>query len=199
MNYGEELAYWYLRFNGFFPLTNFVLHTNATYSDPSDCDILAIRHPFVYEDVGGQEDDWDPKLRNFLDFNCIVGVICEVKTSSVRRPFPDRNIEAGIDRFGFFADSSNAKKALLNREEYSEDNYQIVKLLIANQNRISNTRRCFLIPLPHARNFIKGHIRKYLQDKYAQRFFFKSTLIQEIIAEIHAERFAREDNAPIFA
>ncbi len=26
MNYGETLAYWYLRLNGFFPLRNFVLH-----------------------------------------------------------------------------------------------------------------------------------------------------------------------------
>jgi hypothetical protein len=26
MNSSEELAYWYLRLNGFFPLTNFVVH-----------------------------------------------------------------------------------------------------------------------------------------------------------------------------
>jgi hypothetical protein len=26
MNSSEELAYWYLRLNGFFPLTNFVIH-----------------------------------------------------------------------------------------------------------------------------------------------------------------------------
>jgi hypothetical protein len=29
MNYGETLAYWYLRLNGFFLLQNFVLHPIA--------------------------------------------------------------------------------------------------------------------------------------------------------------------------
>lgn len=26
MNYGEDAVYWYLRLNGFFSVTNFVLH-----------------------------------------------------------------------------------------------------------------------------------------------------------------------------
>ena len=30
MNFGESLAYWYFRLNGFIPLTNFVLHRPDT-------------------------------------------------------------------------------------------------------------------------------------------------------------------------
>ena len=26
MNFAEQLVYWYLRLNGYFPITNFVLH-----------------------------------------------------------------------------------------------------------------------------------------------------------------------------
>ena len=29
MNFAEQLVYWYLRLNGFFPITNFVLHHGA--------------------------------------------------------------------------------------------------------------------------------------------------------------------------
>ena len=31
MNFAEELVYWYLRLNGFFPITNFVLHRDEGY------------------------------------------------------------------------------------------------------------------------------------------------------------------------
>lgn len=60
MNFGETLAYWYLRLNGFFPLSNFVLHRDEeTIEHSADADLLAVRFPFVYEAVGGQPDDWD--------------------------------------------------------------------------------------------------------------------------------------------
>lgn len=42
MNYGEELAYWYLRFNGFFPISNFVVHRSSGIKRTSDVDVLAV-------------------------------------------------------------------------------------------------------------------------------------------------------------
>ncbi len=57
MNFAEQLAYWYLRFNGFFPLTNFVLH-HGTGHRTSDTDLLAMRFPYVSEDIGGEEKKW---------------------------------------------------------------------------------------------------------------------------------------------
>jgi hypothetical protein len=46
VNFSEQLAYWYLRLNGFFPLTNFVLHHHGTGErHSSDADIVAVRFP----------------------------------------------------------------------------------------------------------------------------------------------------------
>lgn len=36
MNSSEELAYWYHRLNGFFPLTNFVVHRHQVAQHRSD-------------------------------------------------------------------------------------------------------------------------------------------------------------------
>jgi hypothetical protein len=59
VNFGEELTYWYIRLNGFFPLSDFVLHRGEGIRSPADCDFLAIRFRGVYEEVGGQASDWD--------------------------------------------------------------------------------------------------------------------------------------------
>jgi hypothetical protein len=80
INYGEDIAYWYLRLNGFFPLSNFVLHGTPGGDRTSDIDILALRPPFPFEEVGGQEEDWDRWLLDELGTATTVGVICEVKT-----------------------------------------------------------------------------------------------------------------------
>jgi hypothetical protein len=54
MNYGETLTYWYLRLNGFIPMRNFVLHrANIEGQAAADTDLLAVRFPHVYEEIGG--------------------------------------------------------------------------------------------------------------------------------------------------
>lgn len=78
MNYGEELAYWYLRLNGFFPIARFVVHRSKHAANSSDIDLLAVRLPNVYEPVGGLPDDWDPWLRDQLNFEMQLGVIWRV-------------------------------------------------------------------------------------------------------------------------
>jgi hypothetical protein len=63
-NYGEAWAYWYLRLNGFFPLGNFVVHKDSVVRHRADVDLLGVRPPHVFEEVGGQQDDWDPALKH---------------------------------------------------------------------------------------------------------------------------------------
>ena len=60
MNFGESLAYWYFRLNGFIPMSNVVLHEyDEDRKHNADADMIAVRFPFVYEEIGGQRDDWD--------------------------------------------------------------------------------------------------------------------------------------------
>ena len=41
----EELAHWYLRFNGFFTISNFVVHPTRRGSQLTDGDIVGVRFP----------------------------------------------------------------------------------------------------------------------------------------------------------
>ena len=78
-NHAEEYTLWYLRLNGFFPLSNFVVHKSNLVEVSSECDLLAIRPPHVFEEIGGTVDDWDPYLTEVLDFTRTIGLVCEVK------------------------------------------------------------------------------------------------------------------------
>lgn len=101
MNYGEEIAYWYLRLNGFFPISNFVIHRSSKVKRTSDCDLLALRTSHVYEEIGGRPEDWDAELANLLDFDKkIIGVICEVKTGhySLKDIFRPTHIDYSVGR-----------------------------------------------------------------------------------------------------
>jgi hypothetical protein len=84
-NYAEELVYWYLRLNGFFPLMNFVQHARGLKSLHSvNRDVLALRFPYVVEEVGGQDGDWDQNLFNYLSPKLPVGLIGEIKGGNLR-------------------------------------------------------------------------------------------------------------------
>jgi hypothetical protein len=187
MNYAEEISYWYLRLNGFFPLSNFVIHRHDDRRRRSDCDVLAIRHPHVYEQIGGRPSDWDKKLQEHFDFTKILGVIVEVKTADIGEVFRHENVGFAIDRLGFIDNNDILKSALKENAVYSfGDLFQVGKLLIANEHDDENN--FIFISLIEVRNFIKRRIKKYLPIKYSDRFFFKSTLLQEIIWEVKLER-----------
>ncbi len=54
----EHLAYWYLRLNGFFTITNFIIHPEYRGSQRTDVDIAGIRLPYRSEfppDPGGDD------------------------------------------------------------------------------------------------------------------------------------------------
>lgn len=144
-NYGEELAYWYLRLNGFFLLENFVIHRTEEIKYSSDIDLLAVRLSFVYEEVGGQLDDWDEKLLNNLDASKIIGILCEVKTGKYKEKklFKRQYIEYALNRFGVIPDLSRYVNMLLERAIYDipDSNFQVAKLLVVNKDRYQNNEK----------------------------------------------------------
>src|SRR5581483_4708781 len=65
MNFTEELVSWYLRFNGFFPIDNFVLHAircqfgkGSFDKHNADSDVIAIRPRSVMEIINGHPLKW---------------------------------------------------------------------------------------------------------------------------------------------
>lgn len=194
MNYGEEIVYWYLRLNGFFPLTNFVIHRSSEVAHSSDCDLLAVRLPFVYEEIGGNLDDWDRSLVEIIGFDFPIGIICEVKTGGfdVKDIFRPEYVKYSVGRLGFTPKDNivNLSKELNNVPlKETKEGYRICKLLIANEQK--KAPGFFYKSLNEVEDFIENRVRKYRNEKYADRMFFSSELFQHVIHRIHREKEQR--------
>lgn len=190
MNYGEEIAYWYLRLNGFFPIPNFVVHRTPQVVHSTEIDIIATRPEHVFEEIGGQPDDWDPELAGLVDFNRPLGVVCEIKTGNYQAEnlFCEPSLQYAVGRLGLVPaeEIDNVTRSLNDRAlfEYGE-RVGIFKLLVSNDHDLSD--RYYSKPLSDLERFIEGRVRKYPQEKYGDRMFFSSELFQHTIHRIHQE------------
>ena len=45
----EQLAYWYLRLNGFLTVQNFIVHPDSGSEQRTDADVLGVRFPYRAE------------------------------------------------------------------------------------------------------------------------------------------------------
>lgn len=184
MNFGETLAHWYFRLNGFFPLSNFVMHYTNTDKLRADCDLLAIRFPHVYEEVGGTEADWDTKFEEWkTPLTNTLGFIVQVKTgkddSSPGNAFKEPRLRLALERFGIIPKASVAAAAneLLRNPVLSiGPNFTIAKLLIS---RTSSVDENYLhLSLVDVEKFILDRMERYRGRKDGERMFFPSELIQ---------------------
>lgn len=191
MNYGEEYALWYLRLNGFFPISNFVIHKSGEITHSSDCDVLAIRTPNVFEEIGGQEGDWDDWLRDRFDFAKTIGIICEVKTGDYEKDklFRKENVHYCVGRLGFVSQQYIGEisdrldeQAIIDLDSH----YQIGKLLVANNG--AQTERYSYIDLGSIIAFLERRIERYPEEKYRDRMFFSSILFQSVIDRVALKR-----------
>lgn len=191
MNYGETLAYWYLRLNGFFPLRNFVLHplheSTSDDNQTADCDLLAVRFPHVYEEIGGQSGDWDSRFNTWgfsLDED-IIGLIVEVKTSPnavsariERNSFRGSRLSQAVQRMGMFAreeTTSITDELLCNPISTKQGPYRIGKLLFSQQEMGGAWLN---ITLQESEQFIRARLHKYSDPKRQARMFFPDELMQ---------------------
>ena len=185
MNYGETLAYWYLRLNGFFLLNNFVVHRTPHNRHSSDIDLLGIRMPYVFEEVGGQENDWDNNLTEILNPDLPTGVICEVKTGTYKDAdiFQHQYLRYAVNRFGFMPNLSQHSEQIsgnmISNFEFNGQQFQILKLLISN--RISRRTDFMELQLNDTRNFINQRIQNYQVQKWQDRVLFQCDLLEDYI------------------
>lgn len=185
MNYGEEHAYWYLRLNGFFPLQNFVVHRHGGNKLRSDVDVLAVRLPLVYEEIGGQQADWDNFLAAHVPLDRILGVICEVKTGAFTADelFARRSLVAATQRLGLLApaDCEAAADNLMKAPSIQFEQGTIFKMfvseMVSDGPYLNRT-------LDDIRTFLRSRIEHYPHEKFASRHFFPSNLLQETISAV---------------
>ncbi len=194
LNYGETLAYWYLRLNGFLLIQDFVLHENAQGTvQPSDIDMLGIRFPYVREPIGGQADDWDEWLRarvgpGFVDSP--IAIICEVKTgpcdtAALERAFSKDRLSTALNRIGVWKATDQIASSLVSVSSFRQDMWVLMKVAFVGDNVRSplfNTIR-----LKQADGFIKRRVERYRDRKYAHRLFFQDPLMEYLVWRAHED------------
>ncbi len=195
MNWSEELTSWYLRLNGFFPLTNFVVHRQQNVLYRSDIDVLAVRPPHVFEEIGGQEYDWDPFLTSRLPFQRFIALICEVKTGTFNQAhiFRVEQIKAAVARLGLWSREGvdEIAEQLLDQACVISPEGAVGKLLVTEG--VSESTRYLNRTLLDLETFIDNRIARYPYEKYGSRMFFSSSLFQSRIAP--ASRAARTERS----
>ncbi|WP_310551311.1 hypothetical protein [Paenibacillus glufosinatiresistens] len=185
-NFAEELVYWYLRFNGFFPLTNFVLHRQGLQDghQNADADLVAIRPKFVAEEVGnGHRDEY---LFGHFSPNTNIGLICEVKSASrlnlekVHMRREDR-IQYCLRRIGFFSETKVRLHAeeLRTRSVSKGQFHEVGKLLVTKRENAVPGFIC--LSMNHVEAFIMDRIRYFSREKEGAKLYFDSDMLQYMI------------------
>jgi len=182
-NYAEDAVEWYLRLNGFFLLSNYVLHPeNGTEERQGDVDILAVRPPFVDERVGGRRDHDETLLKQANDDSWI-GVICEVTTAlQVKKEFFRKDyLRAAVARLGLvdpsFVDA--VVNDLLADKKHQRGNVGYIKLVVTS---IPIGDGPFLHrPLDDIEDFLEQRAITYFDEKNSDRVYFPAGAFQSAI------------------
>jgi hypothetical protein len=186
LNYGEELAYWYLRLNGCFPITDFVLHKGKQIEHSSDSDVLAIRPPFSCEELLKWPGDYHQFICQHAQQPGYLGIICQVKTGKDVQPdelFPEQDVVYSLDKLGLCVQRTKAIVALRNnRYADPQTGVRILKLLIAHDQ--FDHPNFESLTLKDIRGFIRLRFETHKARKYGDRLFFPSALIQNMADEI---------------
>lgn len=185
-NFAEELVYWYLRFNGFFPLTNFVLHREdlKPRGQNADVDLVAIRQKFVSEEIGAGHID--THLFQHFDLSKNIGLMCEVKSGRnfnankvlLKR---EERISYCLKRIGFFSEEKvEYHTNVLKSEFVSPGNFhEVGKLLVTR--RQENVPGFICLSMNHIEQFIVERIRLFPNAKDGAKLHFNSEMLQYII------------------
>ena len=203
MNYAETLAYWYLRLNGFFPLSRFVLHRNDHDALPdqqyaADSDLIAIRLPGVQERIGGQPEHWDDPLFRALGANpatCTIALIVEAKggygAAEPGRAFEEGRLSDAVHRMGRLATDLESNVVIDRLRTHASfvnarGNVIVAKIVIGfhfrdGGHRPRQVQSHFAVSLRHITRFIQQRVDVEHIRKQGEWHFFPSDLFQYLI------------------
>lgn len=182
VNFAERIAYWYLRFNGFLFVENYVHHKTDGHNHTSDADLLGIRIKNSVEKVEGSRLEPHETLPTELgEFASHVAVIVRVKSGQSNDPgsafAPDR-LQYALQFMGIVPDdkTNEVSKTLEAGKSYKgEPDWLIAKLFVAEA---PNCDEAINIKLNCALNFIEKRLHAYSDRKSANRMFFPDELTQ---------------------
>ncbi len=197
-NYGEELVYWYFRLNGFIPMTNFVLHGDDVLKG-SDCDLIAVRYPHVYERIGGQDNDWDEGLLEAIGHDGQKTLITFVQgktgqadgdqVEEIAKYFTN-HLDYLVKRMGLWPveEASGIAGEFDRVDVLPMEKHALSKMVVLRTPR-SRQRRPPWIDWPFQRviHFIHDRMQKYAPDKFEDRMHFPDSIIQFIVDQAHTE------------
>lgn len=150
----EKVAKWYLRFNGYFIVENFIVHageddqriSNGLIGNHTEVDLLGIRHKFSKEKSGILEIQNDQQLINGSDCK-IDFVIVEVKTGKENKPnklWREKKIQIieYIVRFAGFIENTETIVSVANQlaetNNYNDPNGEFsIRLIVISENPLN--------------------------------------------------------------
>lgn len=128
----EQLAYWYLRLNGFLTIPNFIVHPEKGNAQRTDVDIIGLRFPFR-EELKGMVDD---EVFSRYSEKPVVA-IAEVKIGqcNLNDPWTDpqkRNIQGVLRAIGAFREEMVEEVAnnIYERGVYDDNQYTVLFVCI---------------------------------------------------------------------
>jgi hypothetical protein len=205
-NFGEEMAYWYLRLNGFFVLRNYVQHEVA---DHGEMDMIAIRLPDTREKVRDLPITWDAEEfgRVGIDLSRdTIGLLAEVKSGRVvEQPQMNEDREArlrgAIERTGIFGyeDAERALRALKDGfiTGARPDHCVIVKMFFHDAwPEHQRWNGWHPLDLRAADRFIRSRFREYVR-KQGGWPKFPSDVIQYIMWQLRHDENAADQRGQI--
>ncbi len=186
MNRAEIISAWYLRINGFFLIQNFVVHRQDNNSRSTEIDLLALRPPYVFEEAGGQAENWDPALISPEDQQRFVAVICEVRRGNTYDPhsiFRPREVMYAINRFGVIkkTEAFTTVSELIHRARYNvTPSFQIRKLLIGDVLK-TTVPPCDFMLFNDAYAFFRARADRYRTEKKEAHTLLDAYAMDEIL------------------
>jgi len=119
----EDLAYWYLRLNGFLSIRNFIVHPDKGSDQGTDVDLLCVRFPFRGENIKRPMPDeklFAEVAVPYLAFGEITRKMCKINGAWTNPK--KQNIERVLHAVGVFPTAENSEiSQVLHKNGFFED------------------------------------------------------------------------------
>lgn len=181
VNFGERIAYWYLRLQGFLLAENYVLHRSQGIKRTADADLIAIRLRHSRERIGEVDLEGHRDFLHEISASAKhVCVIAQVKTGPTRRvrgafdtdrlryclqfmgPIPEGELDAVLG-------------ALAKQPIVLANDWVVAKVLFAEE---PDSRLAVNVPLDDAVAFIERRLERHKHQKVPDRLSFPDELMQ---------------------